>query len=577
MNSTTHRRLVASTALAAVTSSAGVVLTATPAFAADTSPPVVTVTVPDPDRAGWHRKASVPVSFSVRDIGSGVDYMSSTVRLSGGQSGTVFLDGPITEVPVTANGTTTLDYSVLDNDGNRRSGSLSVKVDTMLPTAEVAGVAAGSPVRKGSVVQVSAVCGDAHSGVESCTMQSGTTLDTATTGLKEAVAVGVDVAGNEVRRAVTYRVVHDESAPTTTITPRVGSNAHGWHNGPVTVDLAAASPYPGGGVTRIDYTVGTRAGTVTGAAKTLEINAEGTTNLVAKATDLLAIEGPLATATVRIDTVRPTVSLSDPGTVRVGDVVRLAYSCDDATAGIVACNVSGDRVNAGFLDTSVPGSTTVVVSAVDWAGNESSTERVVTVEPAPVATPINATTVLTAPAVATSGFKVVTHVTVDSAEGNVAGGTVTILDNGQALVSYSRSGRPSGAARWFGDIPLSLTPGRHQLVAVYTNPGFVHSSRSAAVTVLVKSPTTATATYAVNKRGRGTARVAVVGRDARPTGLVQVFDGKKLIGTGRLAADGTVAVKLKRLKRGKHVLTARYVGTDSTFEVTTPKKTIRVR
>jgi len=50
-----------------------------------------------------------------------------------------------------------------------------------------------------------------------------------------------------------------------------------------------------------------------------------------------------------------------------------------------------------------------------------------------------------------------------------------------------------------------------------------------------------------------------------PTGVVEIYDGSKLLGTGTLA-NGTVTIKVskkkaKKLKVGKHTLTAKYVGT----------------
>ena len=71
MFTTRNRRLLALATLAGATAALAPM---TPAEAAvDTAPPVVTVTLRDADRLGWHRLATVPVTVQVRDVGSGVD------------------------------------------------------------------------------------------------------------------------------------------------------------------------------------------------------------------------------------------------------------------------------------------------------------------------------------------------------------------------------------------------------------------------------------------------------------------------------------------------------------------------
>jgi 5'-nucleotidase len=47
------------------------------------------------------------------------------------------------------------------------------------------------------------------------------------------------------------------------------------------------------------------------------------------------------------------------------------------------------------------------------------------------------------------------------------------------------------------------------------------------------------------------------------SGTVAIYDGRHQIATGTLAADGNVTVTLPRLKRGAHLITARFTGTDA--------------
>jgi hypothetical protein len=61
------------------------------------------------------------------------------------------------------------------------------------------------------------------------------------------------------------------------------------------------------------------------------------------------------------------------------------------------------------------------------------------------------------------------------------------------------------------------------------------------------------------------AKVTVGAAGAAPTGTVEIYKGKKLLGTGTLGADGKVTIKIskkmaKKLKQGKNTLTAKYLG-----------------
>ena len=50
-----------------------------------------------------------------------------------------------------------------------------------------------------------------------------------------------------------------------------------------------------------------------------------------------------------------------------GQIVPVAFSCNDATSGIASCTAN----QSGQLDTSTPGTFSFVVTAIDHAGNAS--------------------------------------------------------------------------------------------------------------------------------------------------------------------------------------------------------------
>jgi hypothetical protein len=77
-------------------------------------------------------------------------------------------------------------------------------------------------------------------------------------------------------------------------------------------------------------------------------------------------------ATFRYDATKPTISITAPaaGPYLLNQVVRVAFSCNDALSGVASC--VGTVANNGSLDTSVVGRQSFTVSATDAAGNSAS-------------------------------------------------------------------------------------------------------------------------------------------------------------------------------------------------------------
>ena len=66
---------------------------------------------------------------------------------------------------------------------------------------------------------------------------------------------------------------------------------------------------------------------------------------------------------------------------------------------------------------------------------------------------------------------------------------------------------------------------------------------------------------------------------AAPTGKVQVFDGKKLLKTVTIAAAkrGVVVVALTKPKKGKHKISATYLGSDTVGGSTSKQVVLTVK
>jgi hypothetical protein len=114
-----------------------------------------------------------------------------------------------------------------------------------------------------------------------------------------------------------------------------------------------------------------------------------------------------------------------------------------------------------------------------------------------------------------------------------------------------------------------------------TAAGWAAGSSTTSAMLVSKLASTTTATAASKKitqkdRGKLTVKVAMFGYDV-PLGSVQVKDGSKVIGTVALttASNGTVTIRLKKLKLGKHKLTITYLGSTSTL-ASSGKVTIKV-
>ena len=82
----------------------------------------------------------------------------------------------------------------------------------------------------------------------------------------------------------------------------------------------------------------------------------------------------------------------------------------------------------------------------------------------------------------------------------------------------------------------------------------------------VSTTTSAKAKPATVKKGKPfDVKVEVTAAGGTPAGMVEIYKGDKLLGTGTLGANGKVTIKIskkmaKKLKVGKNTLTAKYLG-----------------
>ena len=187
---------------------------------------------------------------------------------------------------------------------------------------------------------------------------------------------------------------------------------------------------------------------------------------------------------INVDTIAPEVAsgptLSPAGPYYQGQVVTATYSCTDERSGVVRCGnqvFAAGTLATGTVSETVPtsssGAESFTVVALDAAGNQSSqsvnyqvnvdSHILLTVSSSTITYPLGTNTV----------------VQISSTNGHAATGTAKIMENGTILAKLNLN---NGAAYYY----LSgLSPGLHNLYAVYSGDAYNAAGNSAPVTLNV--------------------------------------------------------------------------------------------
>ena len=145
-----------------------------------------------------------------------------------------------------------------------------------------------------------------------------------------------------------------------------------------------------------------------------------------------------------------------------------------------------------------------------------------------------------------------------------------------ATVDYGDGGGPqpltlNTVAKTFSLSHTYATAGSKTVTVVVTDAGALTATDTATVTVSAGPSTAPSAIVASAKpkkitQGHGfKVKATVTTASGVPAGVVKVYLGTKLLGTGTLKSDGKVTIKIsakkaKKLKIGKNTLTAKYLG-----------------
>jgi M6 family metalloprotease-like protein len=181
-----------------------------------------------------------------------------------------------------------------------------------------------------------------------------------------------------------------------------------------------------------------------------------------------------------------------------------------------------------------------------------------------------------APTPSTYGSASAVNVTVAGVTGGaMPSGQVTLMEGAAALGSATLNGGTATIA-----LPPTMTVGTHDLTVSYTG-STAYRPAAGNVTVRVTaaaSTTTAKAPRKVKFKKNFSVVAMVTPATAVGTGTVEIYDRGKVIGSGTLASDGTVSIKVKKnLKGGKHLLTVKYRGstTASASETTVKVEVVK--
>ena len=331
------------------------------------------------------QSADTTVTLAARDAEgavSGIDWVLGGASAPGAGSSA----GGSASVAITAEGTTTIEYSATDVAGNRcATQTATVRIDKSAPIS----AAAYGPGWQHGPVTVMLSASDALSGATSTWYRTNPaaawTLYTGPFQVAEEGASSVqyrayDLAGN-AEAPQTALVQIDNTPPTCADDAPAGWINHAWQ-----LQWSSTDALSGVAAMDADYS-GAYVWPnlhVTWSAASNFINQEGTTTLVFTSTDAVGNTSAPHTATLRIDRTAPSTTASHTAGWS-STPVAVTLNASDAVSGVAATyyrlgSSATTMTYSGPFTLGAAGSTTVTYWSVDLAGNgeaeQSTTVRV---------------------------------------------------------------------------------------------------------------------------------------------------------------------------------------------------------
>ena len=328
-----------------MTDRAGNVTTATSsAVNIDRTAPATAAVAP----TGW-QNTNVTVTLNATDALSGVASTSYSVDGGSTQTGT--------SVVFSTDGDHTLSFSSTDKAGNvEATHTVHVMVDKTAPTIThvLAPTAPNSNGWFNSDVMVTFSCGDATSGVVSCT---GNTTVTTNGANQIVTGTATDAATNVAHDNVTLNI--DKVPPTINAARNPAANGNGWNNTGVTVTFTCN-----------DTLSGIPTG---GCAAPVSVSAEGLgQSATGSATDAAGNSSQTTLGNINIDKTPPALTgaptAAPPSNGWYHSDVTVVWSCSDALSGI-----TGNVCPANSVVTGEGSNASATATISDRAGNSTTT------------------------------------------------------------------------------------------------------------------------------------------------------------------------------------------------------------
>jgi hypothetical protein len=351
-------------------------------FTYDDQAPVTSASIsPLPNAAGWN-KAAVSVTLTALDSGSGVDRI--TYSVDGGSPVTV--NASTTSFPVSGTGSHSVVFHAVDRAGNVETDhTQAVRIDPTAPVTSVTSNPAPNAAgwNNADVLLSFTATDSGTSGVKQvvvdnvATSGASASKTVSTEGTTTVHYNAVDVADNaEGDKTVTVNI--DKTAPSASISPV--SDTSVWRT---TTSATISATDARSGAASISYKLNGAASftTVSGSSTTVSGLAQGTTTIVYRATDVAGNVSADQTATIKVDTIAPSASLSQTGGGQP------TISATDATSGVASVSWrdggtgSYTTVNGSSTTLSLTNGThTIWYFATDNAGTASTpTSQTITV------------------------------------------------------------------------------------------------------------------------------------------------------------------------------------------------------
>ena len=304
-----------------------------------TAPTITHTQSPVPNANGWNN-TTVTVTFDCADQSALSDLASCTAPQT---------------VPTEGQGQVVTGVA-LDNAGNSASDSATLNIDKTPPTITgAADRAANAAGWYRDDVTVTFTCGDALSGIDSCT--SPRTLGQGAS--QPVTGTAVDAAGNSATAAVDH-VNIDKTPPTITGAPTTAPNANGWYSGNVTVHWTCGDALSGiDGTCPVDSVIIGEGSALSTSASVSDVAENGTSATVDH---------------IKIDRTAPVSASDAPVGWRNADIT-VHFTASDNLSGVATTyyKVDAGAVTAGSSVTiSVEGTHNVEFWSVDAAGNLES-------------------------------------------------------------------------------------------------------------------------------------------------------------------------------------------------------------